>query len=197
MDQADEIAQADQRVFFFGIDWTGYEVLLAVRGERQFPKMTYLEGTLELMTPSTTHEGLKKAIARLLEAYADAKGLELNGYGSWTLRRSSAERGLEPDECYVLGCPTAPERPDLAIEIVWTPGGIDKLEVYRGLGVPEVWQWLRGRIEIYVLRDGRYQRVERSGLLPDLDIDLLESLLTRPSQAQAVRELREVLRKKG
>jgi hypothetical protein len=31
-----------------------------------------------------------------------------------------------------------PQVPDIAIEVVWTSGGIDKLEVYRGLDVPEV-----------------------------------------------------------
>ena len=45
-------------------------------------------------------------------------------------------RGVEPDECYCLG--TLAEIPDIAIEIALTSGGIDKLEVYRGLQVPEV-----------------------------------------------------------
>jgi Uma2 family endonuclease len=130
----------DQRVRLDGVPWETYEALLVLRGEGAVPRITYLEGELELMTPSLDHEGLKKRLARLLEAYAEARGIALEGFGSWTLRKTLAERGLEPDECYLLGVPASPpERPDIAIEVVWTSGGIDKLAVYRGLGVPEVW----------------------------------------------------------
>ena len=41
------------------------------------------------------------------------------------------------DECYCLGELT--EIPDIALEIAITSGGIDKLSVYQGLGVTEVW----------------------------------------------------------
>ena len=53
--------------------------------------------------------------------------------GSWTIRSRPKERGLEPDECYILGDPGARKRPDLAIEVEWTRGLVDKVEVYRGL----------------------------------------------------------------
>lgn len=36
-------------------------------------RVTYLEGQLEIMSPSRSHEMLKKLIARLLEAYAEEK----------------------------------------------------------------------------------------------------------------------------
>ena len=87
------------------------------------------------------------------------------------------------------------ERPDLAIEVVWTSGGIDKLEIYARLGVGEVWFWRDGRIEVHVLRGGRHERATRSALLPDLDIDLLCSFLDRPTALQAVRAFRAALRK--
>ncbi|MEG4506483.1 Uma2 family endonuclease [Microcoleus sp. F6_B4] len=34
--------------------------------------------------------------------------------------------------------------PDLAIEVVFTSGGIDKLQLYKRLGIPEVWFWEDG-----------------------------------------------------
>jgi len=40
-------------------------------------------------------------------------------------------------------------------EVVWTSGGIDKLEIYRRLGVGEVWRWKDSRIEIHVLQGER------------------------------------------
>jgi Uma2 family endonuclease len=90
----------DQRVFLHNVSWSDYEALLAMRGDTAGVRVAYLEGTLELMTPSQDHEIVKKKLARLLEAYAEELGIELEGYGSWTLKREDQERGLEPDECY-------------------------------------------------------------------------------------------------
>src|SRR5690349_14630739 len=126
--------ELDQRVYLRGIDWEQYAALLAMRGESSVPRITYLRGVVELMSPSRSHERIKKMIARLIEAYADELDLDLAGYGSWTLKSEPEERGAEADECYILGSPQVSpeekERPDLAIEVVWTSGGIDKLEVY-------------------------------------------------------------------
>ena len=179
---------ADQRVILHGVPWSHYEVLLALRGEASVPRLTYLSGELELMSPSQDHERLKTLIARLLEMYALARRLPLNGFGSWTLRNALKERGAEPDECYVLGEGRGKDRPDLAIEVVWTSGSLDKLTVYAGLGVGEVWFWREGRIEVYVLRGGAYARLERSALLPDLELELLARFLTYDDQTSAARE---------
>jgi Uma2 family endonuclease len=69
----------------------------------------------------------------------------------FTFRHEPKERGLEPGECYVVGKPQAEGFPELAIEVVVTSGWINKLEVYSGLGVREVWLWADGRILVYVL----------------------------------------------
>jgi Uma2 family endonuclease len=151
-------------------------------------RTAYLEGTLELMTPSQDHEILKKKIARLLEAYAEELGIELEGYGSWTLKRKDQQRGLEPDECYSIG--PAGEMPDLAVEVIWTSGGLDRLEIYRRLGVREVWVWKEAHIGIFALRRDRWEPIGRSELLPQLDVALLESCLSLPTQTAAVRALR-------
>jgi len=182
------VKTADQRVILHGVPWSHYEVMLALRGDAPLPRLTYLRGELELMSPSQDHERIKKLIARLLEVYALAKTLPLNGFGSWTLRDAPGERGAEPDECYVLGDARGRDRPDLAIEVVWTSGALDKLAVYAGLGVGEVWFWREGRIEVHVLRGGAYARVERSALLPALDVERLARFLTYDDQTQAARE---------
>lgn len=182
----------DQRVILHRVRWDEYETLLAIRGEDSVPRMTYLEGTLELMTPSRDHETVKKTLARLLEAYGDELGIELEGYGSWTLKREETERGAEPDECYSIG--KAGEVPDIAIEVNWTSGGLDKLKVYNRLGVREVWMWDNGVIAVWVLRGERYERAPRSERLPQIDLELLCSLLDLPTQTAAVRELRARLR---
>ena len=58
--------------------------------------------------------------------------------------------------------------PDLAIEMIVTSGLVDKLEIYRGLGVAEVWQWQSGRLLICRFRSVGYEVVRESPLLPDL-----------------------------
>jgi Uma2 family endonuclease len=184
---------ADQRVFLRGVSWRRFLDVLAARGDESAVRVTYIGGVLELMSPSINHEMIKKTLARLVEAYADELGLDLYGIGSWTLKSKLKKLGIEPDECYSLGKPG--KVPDLAIEVVWTSGGLDKLDVYLGLGVREVWVWEEGKLAAYVLRGERYVRAARSRLLSGIDLALLARLASRPDQPVAVRELRAALRK--
>ena len=188
------VPTADQRLVTYGVPWSHYETQLALRGERPVPRIAYLEGTLELIRPSKDHERIKSTIGRLIEAYALERDIDLSPYGSWTLKNAPKQSGSEPDECYLVGDQNR-DTPDLAIEVVWTSGGIDKLEIYRRLGVGEVWFWKDSKIQVHVLRDERYERVERSALFPDLDFDLLCSLLDHPTALQAVKAFREKLRR--
>ena len=151
LDAAEVSRSVDQHVVLYGISWDQYEALLAARGESAVPRMSYLKGALELMSPSQDHETIKTTLARLIEAYAEELGLELEGYGSWTLKRSRDERGLEPDECYSRDVDK--DIPDIAIEVVITHGSLDKLDVYRGLGVREVWVFEGVGMQVFTLRE--------------------------------------------
>lgn len=183
-------AAFDQRVLLRGVPWAQYEALVSLRGESAVPRMTYLDGDLELMSPSIDHEQIKTTLARLVEAWADMLDLDLQGFGSWTIRAESKRRGAEADECYSLGGPDKPERPDLAIEVNWTSGGLNKLDVWHGLGVREVWMWQDDRIDVFVLHGEAYVASEGSELLPQMDLVLL-ARLARLRQREALRELRE------
>jgi Uma2 family endonuclease len=89
---------------------------------------------------------------------------------------------------------TGKRRPDLAIEVVVTSGGVDKLEVYRKLGVREVWYWQDGRTQAYVRRGLGYEAVPTSEALPGIDLEQLASFLDRPTASAAIREYRAALR---
>lgn len=181
----------DQRIELRGVAWADYERLLDLRGERSVPRLTYLDGELELMTPSVDHEALKTRLGRLIEAYAELRGIPLEGFGSWTLRSELQRRGVEADECYAIGpLSGTPDAPDFAIEVVWTRGGIDKLEVYRGLGVREVWIWQSHRLRFYALDNEGYRTAAGSRFLPGLDPCLIEDCMDAPSQTEAVALLR-------
>ena len=177
----------------YDVSWPDLEKILEIRGDQAGVRITYLEGLLEFMMPSGDHEGIKTTIARLLEAYAEERELTFNGFGSWTLKNPRRKRALEPDECYSLTA-RRPTAPDLAIEIDWTSGGIDKLEVYRGLGVREVWFWREGVIEVHELVGDEYHPRERSVLLPDLDLAILARHVDPERQTESVRRYRQTLR---
>lgn len=84
--------------------------------------------------------------------------------------------------------------PDIAIEVVVSVGMIDKLEVYRGLEVPEVWVWEEGRLTVWQRADDGYHAAERSRLLPDLDLAQLLTYVTPDDQTAATRAYRDALR---
>jgi Uma2 family endonuclease len=185
---------AEQRLVMSNVSWSDYEAQLALRGESPVPRLAYLDGVLELVSPSRDHERLKSYVGRLVEAYALERGIDLSPYGSWTLRKPRRAAGLEPDECYILGADQSAERPDLAIEVVWTHAGIDKLEIYRRLGVQEVWVYRDGALVVHLLGEDGYQQSARSEQLPGIDLRLIVALLDRPTAMQAVRAMRDALR---
>jgi Uma2 family endonuclease len=183
----------EERLILSGVSWHDYEKLLAHFGDRAKYRVSYLEGMLEIMSPSRRHEVSKKDIARLLEVYLEEAEIDFWALGSTTFRRRQDEAGKEPDECYCIG--TEKDFPDLAIEVVLTSGGINALELYRRLGVKEVWFWQQQGLQIYHLSDrGQYQEHPASQLLPNLDLSLLASYVNAPNPRLAVREFRAHLR---
>lgn len=187
-----ELPKPEEKITLYGVTWEQYDTLVSMFMDK-FPslRMIYLEGTLEIMGTSSEHERLKKIIARLLEMYAVEKRITLNGYGNTTFRKEAKQRGLEPDECYCLG--ELREVPDIAIEIALTSGGIDKLSVYQGLGVTEVWFWQNNQFTLHHLQEEAYKQIFSSTLLPDLDLVLLSQFVNYDNQTEAVIAFRDAL----
>ncbi len=190
-------------VVLYGVTWETYEALLAALGDdHPTLRLTYREGTLEIMTTSRYHETLKTIIARLLEAWAVERDVSISGYGAATFRKRAKERGLEPDECYVVDPPPLPaspkeedfpEIPDIAIEVVYKHV-VDKLDVYAGLGVREVWIWRGDHMAVHQLASGTYEVRDGSALLPSLDLRELASFVrVDVAQTALVRSYREAL----
>ena len=193
----EHVPTADQFVMLRG-DWQMFKAMLALRGDHSRPRMAYLDGVVELMSPSKPHEGIKSAIGDLVAAYCQDSGIAYSSVGSWTHEDDTEEAGLEPDECFLFGSDhAARERADLAVEVIWTRGGLKKLEIYRRLQVREVWYWEKEAISVYVLGADGYRTVERSAVLPDLDLALIARLATVVPTSAAVGELREALRQRG
>jgi Uma2 family endonuclease len=162
----------DQRLVCSGRSWEQFKLIQkgfeAAPGVRLF----YYEGTVEILMPGREHELFGWVMGHLIGAFLVKRGIFFQPTGSMTQEKEEAA-SVQADQSFCIG--SVKPIPDLAIEMVVTSGGVDKLARYRALGVAEVWFWQDGVLELYSLRPSAYERVERSQLegLQDLDLDLL------------------------
>ncbi|NET17348.1 MAG: Uma2 family endonuclease [Okeania sp. SIO1H6] len=192
-----QIDDPEERHTITPVSWSQYETLLSVLGDRSSYRISYLDGVLEIVAPSRRHESGKTRIGTLLEIYFLETNTEYFPTGSTTFSKSEQSVGGEPDESYCIG--TDKEFPDLAIEVVVTSGGINKLALYQQLGIQEVWFWQFDRLAIYCLRQDSeqftatkgYEAVNRSKVLPELNIELLTECIQNPSPLAAAKAFRE------
>ena len=180
------------------VSWREYQHRLALRGDDgAIPRMHYLDGVLELVTPSRGHERNGAWLGALIGIYALESDIGLSSFRSWTLTDRLRRAGAEPDDCYIIGADPEEklDRPHFVIEINWSRRGIKKLEIYRRLNVREVWFWERGVLSVHVLRGRKkWFEVSRSECLPELDLVWLCGFLDRPMMTDAMRDLRDAIR---
>jgi Uma2 family endonuclease len=186
-------AEPEQRVVYCGISWSRYLTFDKRLGDdRPGPRLSYLDGELEIMTTSNEHERIKKWIGGVVEDYLLHVGIDTTPRGQATMRLALKAAGAEPDESWCLG--EEKQFPDLVLEIALSSGGIDKLRIYRRFEVPEVWFWRKNQLEICALTSiGDYEASRTSRLLPGLDIALLERCIAMSSWQQARRTFRAAL----
>ncbi|NJM61813.1 MAG: Uma2 family endonuclease [Oscillatoriales cyanobacterium RU_3_3] len=179
------------KAFLSNVTWETLEKLDADL-EGTGARLTYLDGCLEIMAPlSDAHEEPKKTLGQLLELYMRTKKIRFYARGGTTIGMKALGGRKEPDESYCLE--TRKPIPDLAIEITVTSGGIDVLEIYRRVGVREVWFWEDGVISVYCLRPTGYELVSKSELLPELDLRSIEFHSRMADQYDAVNDFMDSL----
>jgi Uma2 family endonuclease len=194
---AEPTATQDQRILLEGVPWARYEQLSACFEGSRALRLTYIDGSLEIMSPvGPTHENWKQTLCYLLEAFLDVNGIRFYGRGGFTLKQPGRAGG-EPDASYCIG--TDKPVPDLVIEVVDTSDALSKLPLYQALGIAEVWLWRRDRLEIHVLAQTAepgprgYRQDTASRLLPALDTELLARHVRMPDQYDAVRAFRRAI----
>lgn len=183
------LERPEEPILINGLTWREFKAVEQLI-DRPGVRLSFLDGVLEIRKmPGKKHETLKKRIAALLEIYLEFTGCDYTPTGSMTLESEVGLVKREADESYEL----APnkERPDLAIEIVVTSGGINKLKAYKRLQIPEVWFWEKGKLSLYALRSQGYVEIQKSEILPDLDIELLTRCISLSNHVQALREFRQ------
>lgn len=187
----EKLERVDEPILIDELSWREFkavEQLLSRPGVR----LSFLDGVLEIRRmPGRKHETAKQRISTLLDLYLEYAGSDFTPTGSVTLESETGMVKREADLSYELAVNR--ERPDLAVEVVVTGGGINKLEAYKRLEIPEVWFWENGRLRIYSLGADGYAEVDRSFVLPELDIVLLVRCINIENHLQAMREFRQAI----
>jgi Uma2 family endonuclease len=154
--------------------------------DRPSIRLSFLDGVLEIQTmPGRLHETAKGRMGALLELYMMTANIDFTPTESLTLESESGRVKREADKSYELSTNT--DKPDLAIEIVVTSGGIDKLLAYQRLQIPEVWFWEKEKLSLYALRTDGYESIRQSEQLPALDIELLEQCMNIQNHVEALK----------
>lgn len=176
----------EDRIVLSHISWELYEQLRE-NEENWHVRMTYDNGRLELMSPSTSHAVIKRLIGRMIEAFTEEMNIPCRSHSDATWRRPELAKGLEADECYYIlnhhrVCRhmevdlAADPPPDLAVETEVSRSSVPRLGIYAALGVPEIWR--KNGLTAYSLgADGKYVESEFSLNLPVLRVKDLEPFL--------------------
>jgi Uma2 family endonuclease len=165
----------------------------ALGHDRPGPRFYYLDGDLEIMSTSDEHERIKERIGNCMDIFFEEREIRDFARGQATMRLAE-QTGAEPDKSWCFD--VEKKFPDLVLEIALTSGGLPKLEIYRRFGVPEVWIWRRGHLEVHCLLADRsgYDSASASRLLPNLPIAALEAAVAEPDVMVARRGFRAALK---
>ncbi|MBE9166363.1 Uma2 family endonuclease [Pleurocapsales cyanobacterium LEGE 06147] len=166
-----------QHVLVKDINWQEFEAILEDLGEKRSSRVAYDNGILEIMTPLPEHEINKIFISNFIEIILEELDIEFCSFGSTTFKNSIMNQGIEPDNCFYIQNElavrgknrldlTVDPPPDLVLEIDLTSR--THPNIYQALGVPELWRFEKDKLQINILRDGRYIESELSTIFPKL-----------------------------
>lgn len=161
------------------VSWQEFEAILEELGEHRAARVAYENGILEFMTPLPEHEINKVFITNFVEILLEELDLEFLPLGSTTFKNQLMNKGIEPDNCFYIQNEavvrgrdrldlTVDPPPDLALEIDVTSR--THLNIYEALGVPELWRFEKGKLQINFLKDGKYIESSYSLIFPNLPL---------------------------
>lgn len=170
------------------VSWPEFEAILEELGNHRSTRIAYDNGLLEIMAPLPEHEYFKQSISIAIEDIAEALNRHYESYGSTTLRRKAEQAGIEADNCFyfqnearIRGKLTfdldQDPPPDLALEIDITTKSLARFPIYARLGVPEIWYYDEGTLNIYLLQQHEYVEVEQSQVFSTLRVQELPRLI--------------------
>lgn len=180
---------AEHRVLIDGVSWQTYSALVD-ESEHASGRMSYDEGTLEIMCPALPHESSKSLIGRMIDMFTFIRRIEIRSSASTAFRRNDLKRGFEADESYYIQNAelirgrreidlSIDPPPDLVIEVEITKSAINKLRMFASMEIPEVWRYDGKVLSIGVLQSDRYSESELSRVLPGFPVALASELLSQ------------------
>ena len=114
-----DLGVGERRFLLPDVGWEIYEKLLERYADRG-PRMNYLRGDIELMSPLIPHEHFSQLFNFMVVAISEELRLPRNALGSTTFKKRLAGCGLEPDQCFYLAnagrIPRDRRSPDLDID---------------------------------------------------------------------------------
>ncbi|MEA5572941.1 Uma2 family endonuclease [Calothrix sp. UHCC 0171] len=167
------------RVLLRNVSWEEFETILEELGEKRAARVAYSRGMLEIMTPLPEHERSKENISDFIKVLLEELDIEFLSLGSTTFKNESMSQGIEPDNCFYIqnesimrdknriDLNTVPP-PDLALEIDVTSR--THKSIYQTLGVPELWRFVKGKLQINILQHGIYVESKFSQIFPNLPL---------------------------
>src|SRR2546430_11583614 len=84
------------------VSWNDYEELLRAVGEASGLRISFDDGTLQIMTLSQRHEKYSTLIERMVDRLSSFLKVKVLFYGSATTREKEKQKGVEPDACFYV-----------------------------------------------------------------------------------------------
>ena len=177
-------------VTFQDVSWEEYEQLLEEVGESTQLRVSYNDGTLNIMTLSSEHESYAAFINLLVGHLSFRLRINIRFFGSATMKKQTLTKGSEPDACFyvqsarVIGNKmqidfAVDPPPDIVVEVDIHHDSRDKFSIYAALEVPEIWRYDGKELTIHHLQEDRYISADNSLALPVLSCRALTDLLAQ------------------
>lgn len=202
-----ETLLAEKRVSFYHISWQSYEKILDALGDNRAARITYYQGTLEIVTPLEEHESGSDRLGILIHILTEELNLNIKSMASTTLKLPILKVGTEPDKCYYIQNEPAVRGkkvdlevdppPDLILEVDITHTDINKNQLYQEMKVPEFWRYNGKNLTIYLLTQNQYQESQTSPTFPLLTKSMVYEFLAQcntQGETQTKRAFRTWLR---
>ena len=171
------------------VSWEEYEALLESLVDASGFRVSYADGTLQIVTLSTEHESYCRLdreargpferpashSSPLLRLFDDEKEGAQQGRGARCLLLRAVRPGHRKQNPHRFRIRSPP--PDVVVEIDVAHDSVAKFRSYADLGVPELWRYDGEAFFIYRLDRDKYLAVESSLALPQLTASVLTRFL--------------------
>ena len=192
------------------VSWEDYQQLVAEANKQNGVRLTFAQGSLEIMSPLPIHEKYKEFLLRLMDRLSTLMGFDLESLGSTTFNQEWLDNGVEPDTCFYIKNAAkiigknridlaVDPPPDIAVEIDISHRSTTKLKIYEERLVPEIWLYDEQKLQILLLTETGYADSPTSQSFPFLTSEALTQFLERSKtegQGAVLRVFREWVKTK-